>query len=351
MIPRFVQISFFSGTGNSRFVSQTIKKIAQEKDLPCSLLDLGKEDRKRIAKPDAETLLGFISPTHGFNYPPLMIHYLLRYPRGKNEVFLMNTRAGMKIGNFFLPGLSGIALLLAAFILSAKGYRIIGMRSIDLPSNWISIHPGLREKVMRSIYLRCEIKIRKFATGIFSGKRNFRALLDLPVDLAIAPVALGYYFLGRFAIAKSFYATSNCNNCNLCITGCPVQAIKIVDHRPYWTFNCESCMKCMNICPQRAIETAHGFFFGILYLSNFIQSLWFWGIWQNWLGPSATEGFSNFIVLLINSAVSLLFYLAGYRLIHYLMRFKQVDFLMRYTSLTFFHFWRRFKIPTEFKKS
>jgi hypothetical protein len=49
----------------------------------------------------------------------------------------MNTRAGVKLGQLFLPGLSGIALLLAAVVLMAKGYSIAGMRPIDMPSNWL----------------------------------------------------------------------------------------------------------------------------------------------------------------------------------------------------------------------
>lgn len=44
------------------------------------------------------------------------------------------------------PGLSGLALILPALMLRLKGYRIKGLRPLDLPSNWISLHPGLRGK-------------------------------------------------------------------------------------------------------------------------------------------------------------------------------------------------------------
>jgi hypothetical protein len=67
----------------------------------------------------------------------------------------MNTRAGVKLGRLFLPGLSGIALLLAAVVLMAKGYRIAGMRPIDMPSNWLSIHPSLRPNAVVAIADRC----------------------------------------------------------------------------------------------------------------------------------------------------------------------------------------------------
>ena len=86
-------------------------------------------------------------PTHGFNAAPIMIRFIAGFPRGLGrEVFLLNTRAGMKLSKIFLPGISGVALLLPAFILWIKGYRCIGFRPVDLPSNWIPLHPGIEEK-------------------------------------------------------------------------------------------------------------------------------------------------------------------------------------------------------------
>jgi ferredoxin len=343
---------FFSGTGNARFVAHTFRSVSHEKNVPCELTDLGITDRKNIQPPAPDELIGFISPTHGFNYPPLVVNFLLRFPRGRNRVFLMNTRAGMKLWKWFLPGLSGIALLMAALILMFKGYRIVGMRSIDLPSNWISLHPGVRPKVALSIYRRCKKRTEVFAEKILAGKKVYRALLDLPFDLAIAPISLGYYFIGRFTLAKSFIANKDCNNCLICINGCPVQAISLVNNRPYWSFSCESCMKCMNYCPKRAIETAHGFYFGILYLGNLAQTIWFWGSIERIIGPLPDNLWWNALEFTINCAVALIFFYLGYRLIHYLSGNKYFARLVQYTSLTTWRFWRRYKgYPPTMKNS
>ena len=61
----------------------------------------------------------------------------------------------MKLAKLYLPGLSGATLLFAAIILRIKGYRIVGLRSIDLPSNWIFLHPGLKEKVVDFDSVNC----------------------------------------------------------------------------------------------------------------------------------------------------------------------------------------------------
>ncbi|MEZ4813181.1 MAG: hypothetical protein R2883_06875 [Caldisericia bacterium] len=82
------------------------------------LIDISKLDKRRAGEISADETLGFISPTHGFNYPPVMLHFIIRFPKtkSKNKVFLMNTRAGTKLGKLFIPGLSGIALLLSSLI-------------------------------------------------------------------------------------------------------------------------------------------------------------------------------------------------------------------------------------------
>ena len=68
-----------------------------------------------------------------------------------------------------------------------------------------------------------------------------------------------YYFVGRFGLAKTFYATNDCSNCNLCLKQCPVKAIERVDSRMFWSYKCESCMKCLSNCPESAIQTSHSY--------------------------------------------------------------------------------------------
>ncbi len=61
------------------------------------LVNIAHVDRLNLSPPDPESLVVFVSPIHGFNYPPVMVNFLLRFPKGKNPVVLMNTRAGMLI--------------------------------------------------------------------------------------------------------------------------------------------------------------------------------------------------------------------------------------------------------------
>jgi len=341
------KIFYFSGTGNAENVACWVAQVAETKSVNTEIVNIGKLNNRKNQTIKSNTTIGFISPTHGFNYPPIMMHFVMRMPKANgNKVFLINTRAGMKAGKYFIPGLSGIALLFSAIVLLLKGYKIIGMLSIDLPSNWISIHPGIKESVVESIYIRRKKNTQKFAEKILSGKRVYRSLFDIVQDLLISPIAILYYLFGRFGLAKTFIASSDCTKCGLCIKQCPVNAIRWVDKRPFWSYKCESCMKCMNSCPARAIETAHGYFIGILV---FAKSVVIYQLYSRleisqYLHNILPEGMVLLVLLVINFVMYFIILVVSYYLLHYLMRVKFIERIIVYTSFTSYKFWRRYKI-------
>lgn len=335
-----IVIYYFSGTGNSRNVAHWLDGEAKTAGTVSQLVNITHSDRVNINPPDPEALLVFTSPIHGFNYPPVMINFLLRFPRGKNPVVLMNTRAGMLIGKWITPGLTGIAFLFAALVLRLKGYSIRGMRPVDLPSNWISIHPGLNAPTVKFLHEKNRERVTTFARHILAGNRSFRALREIIQDLLISPIALLYYFVGRFILAKTYYASGDCDNCGICYKGCPVKAIVLVDNRPFWTFRCESCMKCMGNCPKKAIETAHGFILGVIILNSSLIMALVYQLLEPWLGKPENE----IVKFILETAVFITILAVLYRGVHFLMRFRFFRQLMVYTSLTHFKFWgRRYK--------
>ena len=337
-------IYYFSGTGNARNVALWIAGVAVERKIRTEVIDIAIVDRKHIPRPPAGAMIGFVSPTHGFNYPPVSMYFIFRFPRSNgNRFFLMNTRAGLKLSKWFVPGLSGIALWLSAIVILLKGYHIAGLRSIDLPSNWISFHPGVKEKVVESIYGHCKKISENFASEIFDGKRVYTAFRDIIQDILISPIAIAYFFMGRFMLAKTFYATRECDRCDICVDSCPVKAIVIVDKRPFWSYRCESCMRCMNNCPKRAIETAHGYIIAAMFLINLVILVSFWR-WVSSLIPlPADTGWYKIPFTFIRWGLTFAGLVVTYRMYHYLLRVPLVRELFYFTSLTRFRFWRRYR--------
>jgi ferredoxin len=342
-----IVIFYFSGTGNARNVTHWIGDIASNHNVPIEIIDISKLKSRKEIKIEENSMIGFCSPTHGFNFPPIMFHFLLRFPKSKkNNAFIVNTRAGMKMGKFFLPGLSGLAQILSALILIIKGYKIKGMYPVDLPSNWISVHPGIKPSIVDSIYKRRKKQTEAFAHKILNNGNDYKGLKTIIIDLFIAPIAFLYYVVGRFILAKTFYASNDCTNCNICIQKCPVQAIKLVENRPFWTYKCESCMQCMNICPERAIETAHGYVFAIyFFISSYLVVEIYKLLHINYFIDSILPAWSSGIFkFFIDAALLLSLYFAFYRIFHFLLRFRFFERIIVFTSLTKWKFWRRFKI-------
>jgi len=337
-------IFYFSGTGNSKNVAQWMSSAASKNDIECSIHNIATIERNSIVPVPIDSLVVFVSPVHGFNYPPVMLNFIARFPKGNNKVILMDTRAGMLIGNYNLPGLSGAAFLFSSLLLKLKGYSIAGIKSVDLPSNWISLHPGLNKKTVLSLHEKHKAEVIDFGEKILSGKKVYISLHEFIIDILVAPISIGYYIVGRFLFAKTFYASGDCNSCDVCIKNCPVKAIIKIDNRPFWTFKCESCMHCMSNCPKRSIETAHGFIISYGLFSSVLIGLFFYHF--NSLFFVIPNGFIRFI---LGTALFLLFLGIFYRIFHYLMRFRFFERLMVYTSLTKYKFWgNRYKALKDF---
>jgi ferredoxin len=336
-------IFYISGTGNAWASSEWIADEAIKRGLKTVVQRIDRLENIIMPLAEEKPLIGFAFPTHGFNAAPIMLKFIAGFPTNLcRDVFLLNTRAGMKLYKLFMPGLSGVALLLPAFILWLKGYKCIGFRPVDLPSNWIPLHPGLKKKVIESIYSRCEEIVRKFAHKILTGEKVYRGLYCLPVDLLISPLALGYYIGGRFFLSKTFIANYNCDECGICIKECPTSSIKFVGNRPYWKLTCESCMRCLNRCPRNAIEAAHGMaivfwlifsainaqvILLIIHALHIQPEVWWWKITADIIGLGG--------MILIPALL--------YRIMHYAMGFKPIRYLVWFTSLTALPFWRRYK--------
>ncbi len=343
-----VLIYYFSGTGNAKNTAFWIADEVKKQGVDLQIINIAKIQDQDIRQPAEHTLIGFISPTHGFHFPEIMRTFIKRFPKASNcSAFIANTRAGLRVGKVFLPGISGVLHYWSSLILIRKGFKIVGLYPVDLPSNWLSLHPAVRKNGIELMYQRIQPKVRRFAAKILEGKTSYRALYDILQDILIAPISILYNLFGRYFFAKSFIASAACDMCGLCEKNCPVQAIKQVDTRLFWTLKCESCMKCMNECPKKAIETAHGFlilasiiFTGFLtYLINLILRFSPFVDWQVLQNETVKS------ILLTVLFFPLLF--IGYRIMHWLMRYRLFERIFVLSAFTKYKFWGRYKAPNK----
>ena len=251
-----------SGTGNTFRVSRVLAEMAARDGASVSMAPMGEATRPRSISGGASRLLVLATPTHGFTAPWLSVWFAMRLPRGKGaHAAAIATRAGTKFGRLFLPGWDGTAVYLLALILFLRGYRVRGAMGIDMPSNWLAVHPGFKTDNARAIIARSRPSLVRFCGRILAGRRFYGSWISFPLGLLIFPVSLGYLVYGRAMFGKLFFAGDKCNGCGLCAKQCQHNAIRMRGKppRPYWTYRCESCMRCMAYCPKETIEVSHSF--------------------------------------------------------------------------------------------
>ena len=336
-------VYYFSGTGNALKASEWLIEKAEEYGMNASLHSIDRFKNIEMPETDSKTLIAFCFPTHGFNAAPIMLKLLRKFPKGKADILILNTRGGLKFKKLYFPGLSGLAQLYPMLIMKLKGYRIAGALPYDLPSNWVSFHPGLTDSAVNDIMKRRKGQIDKFAGRLYKNGRaySYKFFLYMPLDIAIVPVMVGYFLFGRIILAKMFYASADCNDCRLCVDNCPTNSIKIVNGRPFWSYTCENCMRCMNTCPKKSIQTAHSFAIPLQYLISFIPiTTAIYYLLNIQLGEGKT---GEFIWSYINAFYKVALVIISYRLFSLLLRVKFINRIFEYTSLT--RYWRRYTAP------
>lgn len=335
-------IYFYSGTGNSFRVAEWMAETIQESGNSVQIIPFNRANPAEEVSQD--TLLGITTPTHGFTAPWSMIKFALRFPAGKGQPLLIAaTRAGMRVLNFTVPGMMGSAAYLLALILSLKGYQVKGVRGLDMPSNWLALHPGLPPQHVAIISAETEKITKHWVSEILAGKTSLHGWLELALGILLFPLSMGYLIMGRLFLSKLFFASEKCTGCGLCAAHCPAKAIKMKNGRPYWTFACESCMRCMGYCPTKAIEASHPL--AVLAIWIFFLPATAWGldriiqalsrmtaIQANWWSLPVEIGFN----LIVIASLSEIF--------QRLARNRILNKIFSLTTLT--HYYRRYHQPT-----
>jgi Pyruvate/2-oxoacid:ferredoxin oxidoreductase delta subunit len=255
-----MHVYYLTGTGNSLLAARWIATAARAAGLEATVTPIAAGGvAAGAAAPD---VLALSFPTHAFTAPWAMVRFALGLPSGRGaRAVVLVTRGSIEVAGLRVPGLEGTAGYLAAAILRAKGYDVRGVRGVDLPSNWTIVHPAVGGAFSERLFSQAERQVASFTHSVLAGQRRLEGQVELSLGLALAPVSLLYNLLGRFKLAKLFFATAACNSCGLCARECPHGAIRTRGRppRPFWTYDCEGCMRCRSYCPTQAIETSYSF--------------------------------------------------------------------------------------------
>ncbi len=348
--PISAKIYYLSGTGNSYRVARWMDEAVKARSIDSAVIPVESARPERELVASRHQLVLFVFPTHGFTAPWKMIRFALGVPAGNGAAaFCTATRGALKFGPVTVPGAAGTAALIIGLILLCKEYRLRGITGIDMPSNWMSLYSGFSRENSPAYIARRKGRADRIFESILAGHTHWVSWSNawdlLLWGLPLLWLSALYLLVGRFFLAKLFFANNNCTSCGQCANHCPTDAITMVgkrNPRPYWKYNCESCMRCMGYCPSKAVEAGQSWGL-ILYLVTSVPA----GVWFfSWLTARypGTSGLESWIsIQLVNLLYLYPSLFLSYFIFHWLIRIRPVNALFTYTTLT--HLYPRYHEP------
>ena len=239
-------IFYFTGTGNSLWVAETVAKYFSDNAIPISdYFDDGAMTSAEITL-SPEERLGFVFPVYSWGIPPLMSKFL--------DKLQLKSYTGQIIFAIFTCGDEcGYTKEMFLKLINKKGLDCHHTYSIQMPNNYI-VFPGFDID-------KKELEILKIENAKITLPIIIKAINDnKPINeykkgsASYLKSSIIYPLFCKHALSSHpFHSTDNCTACGLCAKICPTNNI-IVEDKPIWEDNCTQCLACIHRCPERAIE-------------------------------------------------------------------------------------------------
>ncbi len=235
-----VVILYFSGTGNTKIISELFNKEFSQKGCLVDCISLEKIIPEKFDF-DKYDLIGLGFPVHAWDAPEIFYDFINQIPPvDSKKVFLYKTAGD--------PFLNGGTTLKIRKILKKAGYNVFYETLFAMPAN---IFLRYDDRLIKQLY-NAAVKmipeevsaILKFTKQIYSSNFIFDTLIYL---------VSRFESVGSKLFGKNLETLSSCTMCGKCISDCPVQNIQKSDGKITFSSNCILCMRCLKNCPVQAI--------------------------------------------------------------------------------------------------
>ncbi|MGE5629193.1 MAG: EFR1 family ferrodoxin [Solirubrobacterales bacterium] len=231
---------YFSGTGNTKWASDKLKKGLMNYGID---LDIKSIEREKF------NLRGYCflvigTPIYAELEPKLVEDFVQSIPATEVSVkcILFSTQGGN----------SGSAIKRMSRILKAKGYNVVIESMIKMPNNYY-FYAGKEPNNddIQNILKDAEDKINFISKNFNNNKCekvNIFALRE-----KIGTVGGKAFRKAMPKVAKSITSTNQCTKCGLCLRNCPKGNITFENGRAVFHSNCILCLRCIYLCPENAV--------------------------------------------------------------------------------------------------
>lgn len=232
-------VVYFSGTGNSRYVSDMIADIIGDEVLSSS--DYIKQGI--AAELSSSSPWVFVCPVY-VNSPAAIFEDFIKkatFSGSRKAYFIMTAASEMGASPSFCKKLA-----------EKKGFEYMGCALVEMPQNYLLYFRMNTDEKIEKIVKSAEEKIRSLTSVIACGK-SFDEKKKKIGEYTMT-VSVRWLFNKRFTSPKKFRASEKCIGCGKCAALCPLGNIRMKNGSPEWGKKCVHCVSCINLCPAKAIE-------------------------------------------------------------------------------------------------
>ena len=241
-------IYYFSGTGNTKWVAETIAAATGER-----LVNISDKACWHVGcQLAADEPIGFCFPVHGWQPPRIVRDFVrsLKVGDASSRYCYVVCTCGDSIGK---------AMDLFRKDLSANGITLHSAFSLIMPESYVCLpfmYTDTKEREQEKIS-NAATQLDNIIEKIKTREKGINNLVEGPCAWTLTHV-VGNFFNKFMITDKPFRVDrSLCLHCGLCKKVCPVKNIDITpDGLPHWLCNgtCTNCLSCYHHCPVHAIN-------------------------------------------------------------------------------------------------
>lgn len=246
MLNTKVHLLTFSGTGNTRAISNMIAEEFTEKNW--EVINIPAESyMKNPSKYNIPSgdLIGIGFPIYGLGEPLIVKNLVDLLPNASHKTtFLFLTAADFS-------SINHNASRKLKTILLKKGYSVVYERIIVMGSNWLIKYP---ESVTKQLHEVAKRKTHLLVTDVLNGKTKIMNL-NIFLRLFTGFLKILERYFGAKLFGLSLKNNNDCDLCKKCVTLCPMDNISLKNDKLNFGKNCIMCMRCVYGCDKQSIHS------------------------------------------------------------------------------------------------
>lgn len=238
------RIYYFSGTGNSLWVTRKIQESLKEAEIIPITRDLpGELAAQASENPQKPESVGLVFPVCMGKPPRIVLEFIRKMP--KTDYIYAVATCGMMPGKPLTAVKNGLL---------ATGNSLSAGYVVPLVSNFIVLPKMKSDKGIDKAFQKAAAQAQTIALNVQKKVSRFDKETPGVISKPIALLFFNPMYRRIPKLDKKFSINSECNNCGTCRDVCPVRNIKITASKPVFYNNCEMCFSCINWCPKKAIN-------------------------------------------------------------------------------------------------